>query len=194
MSDREAPKLEKPGAGLPALELLLVRKAFSLAQWLRSDARATRRLEEEAQLVLALARKLSREDGMRRVLVPRLTGLEDSSRHWSAYMVVEHLCIVNGGIIAIVEALRSEKPFGREVKIEDVKPSPTAGPEVLSRFSELTERYAEAIGAGPLPKTKERHAHPWFGPLDAHGWHCLAAVHGALHRRQLEAILERLPA
>jgi hypothetical protein len=36
------------------------------------------------------------------------------------------------------------------------------------------------------------HAHPWFGPLNAHGWHCLAAIHHTLHRRQLTAILRAL--
>jgi len=28
-----------------------------------------------------------------------------------------------------------------------------------------------------------------FGPLDAHGWLCLAGIHHAIHRRQLERIL-----
>ena len=38
-------------------------------------------------------------------------------------------------------------------------------------------------------RTKLRHAHPWFGPLDAAGWHAMAAMHMGIHRKQIERIL-----
>jgi hypothetical protein len=37
-----------------------------------------------------------------------------------------------------------------------------------------------------------RHPHPWFGPMTAHDWHCLAAIHHRVHRRQLERIVGKL--
>ena len=46
---------------------------------------------------------------------------------------------------------------------------------------------------GP-PQTAARYRHPWFGPLDAAGWHALAATHMGVHRRQLERILAALDA
>ncbi len=38
-------------------------------------------------------------------------------------------------------------------------------------------------------RTAARYRHPWFGPLDAAGWHAMAAFHLRLHRKQVEAIL-----
>ena len=34
-----------------------------------------------------------------------------------------------------------------------------------------------------------RFAYPWFGPLDATGWHALAGGHVAIHRVQIEPII-----
>jgi hypothetical protein len=39
-------------------------------------------------------------------------------------------------------------------------------------------------------RTRATHVHPWFGPLDAQGWHCLAAMHHTIHRRQVERIIK----
>lgn len=38
-------------------------------------------------------------------------------------------------------------------------------------------------------KTRARFPHPWFGPMDAHGWHALAGGHMSIHRVQIERIL-----
>ncbi len=38
-------------------------------------------------------------------------------------------------------------------------------------------------------KTKLRFAHPWFGPMDAYGWHGLAGGHMNIHRIQIERII-----
>ena len=39
---------------------------------------------------------------------------------------------------------------------------------------------------------KLRHVHPWFGPMTAHDWHCLAAIHSWVHRRQIERVVKKL--
>jgi len=31
--------------------------------------------------------------------------------------------------------------------------------------------------------------HPWFGEMNAHQWHCLAAMHQSVHRKQMQRIL-----
>jgi len=49
-----------------------------------------------------------------------------------------------------------------------------------------------AVSAAGNLKTALRLPHPWFGPLDAAGWHALAAGHMAIHRVQIERILQGL--
>jgi hypothetical protein len=39
-----------------------------------------------------------------------------------------------------------------------------------------------------------RFVHPWFEPMDAHGWHALAAGHLRIHRVQIERICAGLRA
>ena len=174
---------------MPWFELAWVRPLFGAARALMPDPWAKRWFESEAARIAALARGLGPERGARRVLVPRLAGLEDSSRYWSAYMTLEHLCIVNEGVIRIIQALGEGRPYGVEVKIEDVKPSPSAGPEMLERFEGLAARYFPSVEKAIRSPSRLRHAHPWFGGLDARGWHCFAPIHHGLHRRQLEAIV-----
>jgi len=41
-------------------------------------------------------------------------------------------------------------------------------------------------------RTALKYKHPWFGPLDAAGWHTMAAWHIGLHRGQVERIVEGL--
>jgi hypothetical protein len=41
-------------------------------------------------------------------------------------------------------------------------------------------------------KTKARFPHPWFGPMDEHGWLALTGGHLAIHRTQIERILKGL--
>lgn len=187
------PSLAPPGTGLPALELRLVRIAFAAVRRLFGHQALSDRLRAETAKVQALAGRLTPEQLRQPVLVPRLAGLEDSSRYWSAAMVVQHLVIVGGGIGGLVGALSRQQQFGREVRIADVKPAPEAGEEQLPLLAGTVDAYLAQVAAIADLRTPGRHAHPWFGPLDSHGWHALAAVHTAIHRRQLEAILRALP-
>jgi hypothetical protein len=56
------------------------------------------------------------------VLINRIARIEDSSRYWSVFMVLDHLRIVDEGITRIVEELTNDRPFAREVRIQDAKP------------------------------------------------------------------------
>lgn len=47
--------------------------------------------------------------GKERVLIKRITGIEDSSRFWSVYMVLDHLLIVDRLTIKIMESLSRER-------------------------------------------------------------------------------------
>lgn len=182
-------KLAPPGAGLPASERRVASFGFGLLRALLGRRRTEAWLRAETARVLAIVRGLTPQQATRQVLVPRPFGLEDSSRNWSPGMVVEHLVIVDDGIAGVVEALCDGRDFGREVRIADVKPSPGAGTEQWPRLEAALAGYLARIAAIADLRSARRHAHPWFGPLDAHGWHTLAALHTMIHRRQLEAVV-----
>lgn len=79
--------LAPPGSGLPNPERLL---ASSLLQGMRAvlpRKSLSRWLRRETASVLTLASSLPEPLTSRRVLTPRLTGLEDDSRYWSVKIV-----------------------------------------------------------------------------------------------------------
>ena len=95
MKSPNAPTLAAPGAGLPAPELWIARVLFALKRLFGSREAFTARFEQERAAIRQL---LSTSDPARRgqqVLIPRLRGLEDSSRFWSVWMTLEHLSITN---------------------------------------------------------------------------------------------------
>jgi len=185
-------KLERPGAGLPWLERQVSSAVLQALRAGFSPATLNRWIAAETDKILALAARLDADQGRRQVLTPRLTGLEDSSRHWSVYMVLQHLDIVDSGILQLSRTLARDQDFDREVRIAEVKPDPGAGPEQAERFRAAARAYLD-WSAQARPASGRRHAHPWFGPLDLRGWHALMAIHTLAHRRQVEAIIARLP-
>jgi hypothetical protein len=175
---------------LPVAELLLSRVIFAVTRLTDSRASALRRLSAEASRICALVSALDDHVGARRVLVPRLLGLEDSSRFWSPFLVVEHLVIVDTNMFRIMSDLVAGRTHPHEARIEDFKPAPTASRAALVSFQKVVGDFEANVPRWPGLHTRCRHAHPWFGPLDAHGWLCLAGMHHAIHRRQLERILQ----
>lgn len=184
--------LAPPGAGLPALELLVSRLGFRVLRTTLSRRRSQDWLCYETNRVLAVARDLPVEQLTRQVLIPRIAGLEDSSRNWSVAMVLQHLAIVDAGIGEILGALSEDKAFGRETRVADVKPASAAGQEQLARLEQALAAYLKQVAAIKDLHTVRRHAHPWVGPMNGHGWHTFAALHTMVHRRQLETIVRRL--
>lgn len=189
MNQNGTPSLAAPGAGLPTLERWFSRSLLlTLRAVLGKDA-LTRWLRRESEAALALAASLPEALACEPVLTPRLTGLEDSSRYWSANMVLQHLVIVDTGIRELAEALSDGSEFEREVRIAEVKPTPNAGAEQHALLRTAVEDYARLIDHLGELRTPRRHAHPWFGQLDLRGWHALAAMHTMAHRRQLQTIV-----
>ncbi|HYE33767.1 MAG TPA: DinB family protein [Methylomirabilota bacterium] len=191
--DADAP-LGPPGAGLPTAELLFVRCAFALARGVMTPENALARFERETERIATLAQSLPLELAQRQVVIPRVMGIEDSSRNWSVLMTVGHLNITTAFIQAIVERLRNEEAIDREVRIQDVKPSVEQSETTVKLFRRICGRYVKSVAALGKLNSKTTHTHPWFGPLNAHGWHCLAAIHHTIHRRQIEAIIRELKA
>jgi hypothetical protein len=189
MAMTEAPvQLQPPGAGLPAFELAWLRIFFRVACSMISRNAGLQWFKFESEKILALARRVPEGAGAIPVLINRIVGIEDSSRNWSVYMVLDHLRIVNEGITLIIDDLTHDRPVGQEVRIQDVKPSPKSGPDTIERFVTSVENYEAAVTRLGTLGRNTRHAHPWFGPMTAHDWHCLAAIHSWVHRRQMARI------
>lgn len=186
------PRLAPPGAGLPACELLLARTLFRLRRLTGSRRSFDAHFARERARIAALVRRCPAGAGGRRVLIRRVPGLEDSSRYWSVWMTLDHLRIVHELLAGLIgELVRGVAPPGA-ASTSAVKPSPASGPEVVAAFEASCDALAAAAAAAPDLRTAARYPHPWFGPLDAAGWHALAATHLGVHREQLERILAGL--
>lgn len=188
----EGVKLDPAGAGLPMIELWVSRLGFGLLRLLFNRHKTENWLRRETAKVLATAKRLSADQLQVQMLVPRPAGLEDSSRNWSAAMVLQHLVIVDSGIRELINTLSQKQEFGQEVRIADVKPDPAAGHEQLGLLEDALQEYIDHVSTIKNLHTKGRHAHPWFGRLNGHGWNTLAALHTMIHRRQLEVIVDQL--
>lgn len=183
-----AVKLAPPGAGLPKLELFFARLVFGWFRRSRSRAEVTALFDEERRKILQLAGSCDGENGKRRILIKRLPGMEESSRDWSVFMTLEHLRIVNEAVREGIRSLAEGKVPEREASTAAVKP-PVVDATATGAFREGCDRFQETVAAIPDLRTAARYRHPWFGPLDAAGWHAMAAFHLRLHRKQVEAIL-----
>jgi hypothetical protein len=189
---KNMPKLAPAGAGLPWPELIVIRLGFG---WLRrrtTRAQAAALVVEERDTILKLTSQRDLESGSCPVLIDRLCGMEDSSRFWSVFMTLDHLRIVNLAISEVIRLLGRGQIPARQVRIADVKPSPQADHSVVGEFEQSCNRIERRASELPDLRTAHRYAHPWFGALDASGWHFLAGFHMQLHRRQIEEILRHL--
>jgi DinB superfamily len=185
------PSLAPPGAGLPPLDAWFVRRfgRFQLRLGLPGD-RAADAAAGFADALAARAAALDDATLARRVLVPPMRGLEDSSRNWSPGMVLEHLLITGRGMLTIALALSHGRSVDRVVRTADVKPRGGDERRVAAEFAELHRtlpaRWRAERGAQLSGPT---HDHPWFGPLTASDWIRLVAFHLRLHTRQFDRIL-----
>jgi len=94
-SSATEPELDKPGAGLPLIELAVAKYImFPMLRSLASKEKAIDVFAEESEKIIALIAELKSDLLTERRLIPRLKGLEDSSRYWSVAMTIEHLVIV----------------------------------------------------------------------------------------------------
>lgn len=182
-------QLAPPGAGIPALEIALGKILFVVLRHWKTRAWASNHFHGEASTMLRLARNLRPEAANTPVLIPRILGIEDSSRYWSVLMTLDHLAIVNSAIIDIIEHLAAERMYIRRVSTAAVKPSPDQNLETINRFVKTTQNYVERVARFQNLASAARHPHPWFGSLDALGWHWLAALHQTIHRRQIQKII-----
>ncbi len=108
-------------------------------------------------------------------------------------MTLEHLRITNTIFTGAILMLSRGKVPEREASTAGVKPGGEVSAEVEAAFENSCEAFLSKVAGVADLETKAKYAHPWFGPLDAAGWHALAATHMAIHRAQIAKIIEVLP-
>jgi hypothetical protein len=193
---KDATDLQPPGAGLPALERVTLNFIFKTAAAVVPARQALKLFRRESAELLRLADEDESYDVFQILIIPRVIGIEDSSRNWSVLMVLEHLFLTNKDMLEIIKALVDGVVPRGEVDVAMYKPEPNIGYDVLNRYRDLNNEYEESIerllqSRGNL-NTAARYRHPWFGRLDAHQWHCLAAIHQRIHRRQMQKLVAML--
>lgn len=193
MKSPNAPTLAAPGAGLPAPELWIARVLFALKRRFGSREAFTARFAQERATIRQL---LATCDPARRgepVLIPRLRGLEDNSRFWSVWMTLEHLRITNSIFARVIQSLAHGQVPAKKASTADVKPRSDLTADVEAAYEASCDELLATIAAISDLKTAAKYAHPWFGPLDAAGWHALTATHMGIHRAQIGKIIAALP-
>ncbi len=190
----EQPQLDKPGAGLPFLEALLVRWYVGPFQSRKADK------EKNLRLFAMIGGRILKEAGSvaegardQRVLVPRMRGIEDSSRFWSVNETLEHLMITGEGMRGIVALLAQGKTSDYVVDIANFKPKGKyAGGDARPDFKKFVAETVALLEPLPIADAGPTHLHPWLGPFNALQWTWLLAGHGGLHLAQLQAIKKGL--
>ncbi|MBC7996456.1 MAG: DinB family protein [Leptolyngbya sp.] len=189
------PKLAKPGAGLPFAEWA-VAKYIMLPRLLKNTDKdkALDSFAQESKQILTIVGQLSSENLSKRRLIPRLRGLEDSSRYWSVAMTLQHLVIVGDSMRQVILQLSSGIKPPKPVRTADVKPDSSLDIEnILKDFEQMSEQFLKETAAADIEAFPQlMHAHPWFGPLNARQWLIFAAPHQKIHHKQIEVIIDRL--
>ena len=188
--------LAPPGAGLPVVQAFVLRHLVFPAYCLTTSwDKALAAFQAEGRRIIALAEHLTDEQFRRRVLVKAPLGIEDSSRYWSAAMVLEHLIEVGSRVAVGIVELTQGIEVTVKADIADVKPKGGQGLQIVEDYRQFLDDYTRMLAEEVGDRTsRSRHRHPWFGDLNAHQWNCLGAVHQSIHRKQLERIIAGLGA
>jgi hypothetical protein len=186
------PQLQAPGMGLPKHELFIARILVGLKLRTTTQENASEIFALEAKKILSIAEQTDAELASQRVLIDRLRGLEDSSRYWSLYMTMQHLCIVNRSTIDVIKSLNQGIRPEMVASTAAVKPKDDADQAVIPLFCSICAEFQATFPSDKTFETRTTFAHPWFGELNARQWHFFAGFHMSLHRRQVEKIAEKL--
>lgn len=184
-------RLDPPGAGLPAFQSFVLRRLLFPTYCLATSwDKALAAFQAEGRKLIALVEPLTIEQFGRRVLIHAPMGIEDSSRYWSASMVLEHLIEVGTRVAVGIVELTHRAPVTVKADIVDVKPKGGRSVEIVQDFEQFLGDYCRIVSEEVGDRrSRARHAHPWFGDLNAHQWACLGAVHQSVHRKQMERIV-----
>lgn len=192
-SSTSIPKLAPPGAGLPPIERFIANLMVHTQARRTTPAQAAATFAAEHSSIMETLRGRDPTLLSQPILIKRLPGLEDSSRHWSVFMVADHLRIVNQEIADVITALCAGRLPSRQASTAAVKPAPDVTASVIADFDQSCQHLAATAASQSDLNTALKYAHPWFGPMNAAKWYFMAAFHMRLHRKQIHRILATLP-
>ncbi len=187
-----SPRLAPPGAGLPVPELWIARLLF---RWKSATGNPTLfrdRFVSERAAIADLIKSCPPHLRGERILIPRLPGLEYSSRYWSVWMTLDHLRITNQAFADILGALSVGVVPPNAASTAAVKPSEVSSAAVEGDYEQSCDGVLAAAATANWD-SPTRYPHPWFGPMTAPQWFSLAGGHMGIHRAQMGRIIAGLP-
>lgn len=183
--------MDRPGSeetGLPPIERAFLELKLRTGSLLLGPRRAIKLFSLEANRVLEMVEQYDYDFAGSPVKIPRLQGIEDASRNWSLYMVVDHLVRVDRAILNTIKCLCDGFRPHFDITIAEFKPDPDADARVLDTFQKMARGFQrDVLDLMPI-RSRARFEHPWFGALNAQQWIMLAAAHHRIHRRQVHKI------
>jgi uncharacterized damage-inducible protein DinB len=188
-------QLQRPGAGVPWYQRLIFRYFVApfvagRTDWVVSE----QNFHKINGRILKEIESLSEKQLTTKVLIPPITGLEDSSRFWSISMTLEHLLIVSELMMSAIIQLTSGSIPQSKVSTADVKPTgKIKTEEVIHEFKLMvSDDYKKFYLNLQDKKSELRFEHPWFGPLTAKQWFWVLTIHHGVHLKQIREIKKRL--
>lgn len=187
--DRKKHNLQAAGSGLPKFENLFIKTLLVplgriFLGWKSSKAW----LDYEIRSIEQMTKNLSEDQLHKRVLIDHILGIEDDTRDWSIALTIEHISIVNAGIIQVIKTLSQEQAFDAPISIVAVKPqNNTVSLDELKKIIKDYESFTPQTR-----KSKSTKAHPWFIEFNNKDWNTFLAIHTWVHKRQIKAILKNM--
>lgn len=173
---------------------LIIKAVVRLRFFCTRKANASAAIRKALQHYQNLGRQIDEQGrGRQSFRVPLMRGVDEDMREWSFYMILEHNVIVNRFMKITVESLAQHKipkALQRVDTKKDVMPSANPGPEQMQLFTDSVERYLARIENLDGLRSTPRFRHPIFGMLNAHGWHCMMALHLQIHLPQANCVVE----
>ncbi len=184
-------KLEKAGHGLPKTDAIFLRHiGFPLLKSFISWNNALRFFEYQGEEILNLVKDLSKDKLFKKVLIPKIFGIEDNSRYYSPAMVLWHLIYVGECLQEGIVNLSKNEKINFTVKIENFKPFVEINEDIVERYENFLNNYRKFIETNVKNKyINNCHSHPWFGCLNPKEWLVMSAIHQMVHQRQIKKIL-----
>ena len=185
-------ELEKPGAGLPDIERLFIKNVLiPIVRTLFTWNIAIFLLKREARIIMKLLTNIKKNKLRQKVIIDRVFAIEDDSRQYSIYMVLEHLSIAGYGVMGVISTLSKEEEFKLDLTIEGVNPSNTSEDSTIM-FQEYMKIYEIFIKELPKKQSIKTKEHPWFVKFNNFDWSIFMYMHTFIHRRQIQAIIQKL--
>lgn len=188
------PKLQPPGAGLPFFEHLVLK--YYYGSWVSKKYTKEQNLLRFLRInqkMLNLSNKLSLKQMHKKVLIPRLPSIEDSSRFWSVSDTLEHIEIVGEKVATLIETLSRDKLPIDTISIAGVKPTGKYNEsDPRPAFEHFTQKTYDRVKDLNVDSCSLLFRHPWMGKLCPLQWTWVLGGHSAVHLNQINHIVKGL--